>query len=55
MICNNQMIGDISIIDNNSNTYFISCFCVIPEYKNKRIDRETLRVIKFNYKVIFKF
>jgi len=48
------MIGSISIIDNDSNIYLISCFSVIPEYKNKRIGRETLRFIEFNYKVIFK-
>ena len=43
IICNNQIVGSISIMDNNDNTYYIGCLCVIPEYENKGIGQKALR------------
>ncbi|MDR3594358.1 GNAT family N-acetyltransferase [Clostridium sp.] len=46
IIYDNQMVGSISIKDNNDNTYYLGCLCVIPDYENKGIGQEALRFIE---------
>ncbi|MBZ9623858.1 GNAT family N-acetyltransferase [Clostridium sp. FP2] len=49
IICNNQIIGNISIRDNHDNTYYFGCLCVIPEYENKGIGQEAIRFIESEF------
>jgi ribosomal protein S18 acetylase RimI-like enzyme len=49
IICNNKIVGSISIKDNNDNTYFVGCLCVIPEYENRGIGRGALRFIESKF------
>lgn len=46
IICNNEIVGNISIKDNHDNTYCIGCLCVIPDYENKGIGKEAIRFIE---------
>lgn len=46
IICNNQIIGNISVTDNHNNTYHLGCLCVIPDYESKGIGQEALRFIE---------
>lgn len=46
IICDNKIIGNISIRDNQDNTYYLGCLCIIPEYENKGIGKEALRFIE---------
>lgn len=46
IICNNQIVGNISVRDNHDNTYHLGCLCVISEYENKGIGQEALRFIE---------
>jgi len=49
IICDDKIIGNISIRDNKDDTYHLCCLCVIPEYQNKRIGQEALRFIESKY------
>ena len=49
IICNNQIIGNISVRDNLDNTYYISCLCVIPDCENKGIGQEAIRFIESEF------
>ncbi|MBW9157781.1 GNAT family N-acetyltransferase [Clostridium tagluense] len=49
IICNNQIIGNISVRDNYDNTYYLGCLCVIPEYENKGIGQEAIRFIESEF------
>ncbi|GKX29479.1 hypothetical protein SH1V18_19590 [Vallitalea longa] len=46
ILCDNKIVGNISITDNNDNTYHLNCLCVIPDYENRGIGQESLRVIE---------
>lgn len=46
IICNNQVVGNISIQDHHDNTYYIHCICVIPEYENKGIGQSAMKFIE---------
>lgn len=46
IICNHQIIGNISVTDNHNSTYHLGCLCVIPDYENKGIGQEALRFIE---------
>lgn len=46
IICNNQIIGNISVTDNHNSTYHLGCLCVIPDYENKGIGQEALRFLE---------
>ena len=49
IICDDKIIGNISIRDNKDDTYHLCCLCVIPEYQNKRIGQKALRFIESKY------
>lgn len=46
IICNSQIIGNISIHDNNDNTYYLGCLCIIPEYQNKGLGQKAISFIE---------
>jgi ribosomal protein S18 acetylase RimI-like enzyme len=45
-ICDNQIVGNISVRDNKDGTYYLGCLCIIPEYENKGIGQESLKFIE---------
>ena len=49
IIYNGQLVGNISITDNQDNTFHLGCLCVIPEYENKGIGQATLRFIESEF------
>ena len=49
IICNDQIIGNISVTNNNNDTYHIGCLCVIPDYENKGIGQKALSFIENRY------
>lgn len=49
IMCNNQIVGSISIKDSNDNTYFVGCLCVIPEFENRGIGQGALRFIESKF------
>ncbi|MDP4088494.1 MAG: GNAT family N-acetyltransferase [Bacillota bacterium] len=53
IICDHRIIGNISIRDNQDNTYYLSCLCVIPDYENKGIGQAAMKFIgsEFPYAV----
>lgn len=46
IICDNQIVGNISATDNHNNTYHLGCLCVIPAYEGKGIGQAALRFIE---------
>lgn len=46
IMCNNQIIGNISATDNHNSTYHLGCLCVIPEFENKGIGQKALKFIE---------
>lgn len=46
IICDNKIVGSISVKDNKDNTYYIGCLCIIPDYENKGIGQATLKFIE---------
>jgi len=46
IICDNQIIGSISVKDNYDSTYHLGCLSVIPDYENKGIGQEAIRFIE---------
>ena len=46
IICDNQVVGNISIRDNRDNTYYLSCLCVIPDYEYKGIGQSAIQFIE---------
>jgi ribosomal protein S18 acetylase RimI-like enzyme len=46
VICDNKIVGSISVKENKDDVYYIGCLCVIPEYENKGIGQETLKFIE---------
>ena len=49
VICNNQIVGNINVRDNQDNTYYLGCLCVIPDYENKGIGQEAIRFIESEF------
>lgn len=49
IVCNNQIIGNISASENHDNTYYLGCLCVIPDYENKGIGQEAIRFIESEF------
>lgn len=49
IICNNQIVGDIIVRDNNDSTYFLGGVCVIPDYENKGIGQEAIKFIESQF------
>lgn len=49
IICNGQIVGNISVTDNHDNTFHLGCLCVIPEYENKGIGQKALRFIESEF------
>ena len=49
IISDNKIVGNIGVRDNNDNTYFLGCLCVIPDYENKGIGQEALRFIESEF------
>lgn len=49
IICNNKIVGNVSITDNNDNTYYLGCLCIIPNYENKGIGQESLKFIESKF------
>lgn len=49
IICHDQIIGNISIRDNQDNTYHLGCLCVISDYENKGIGQEALKFIEIEF------
>ncbi len=49
IVCDNQIVGNISVRDNQDNTYYLSCLCVIPDYENKGIGKEAIRFIESEF------
>lgn len=49
IICNNQIISGIIVIDNHDSTYHLGGICVIIDYENKGIDRKLLSLLKTNF------
>lgn len=49
IICNGQIVGNISLRDNSDNTYYLGCLCVIPEYENKGVGQKALRFIESQF------
>lgn len=49
IIADDQIIGNISIKDNQDNTYFLGCLCVIPEYENKGIGQRAINFIESEF------
>lgn len=46
IICDNQVVGNICIRDNEDSTYYIGTLCVIPDYQNKGIGQEAIKFIE---------
>ena len=49
IICNNQVVGNISLTDNKDGTYYLGCLCVIPDYENKGIGQDAIRFIESEF------
>lgn len=49
IMCNNEIVGNISVRDNHDNTYYLGCLCVIPDYENKGIGQEAIRFIESEF------
>ncbi|WP_010249776.1 GNAT family N-acetyltransferase [Acetivibrio cellulolyticus] len=49
IICNNQVVGNIGIRDNQDDTYYLGCLCVIPDYENKGIGEGVIRFIESEF------
>ncbi|AKN34102.1 acetyltransferase [Clostridium carboxidivorans P7] len=46
IICDNQIVGDIIIRDNNDGNYFLKGLCVIPDYENNGIGQEAIKFVE---------
>lgn len=46
IICNDQIVGNISVRYNQDNIYYLGCLCVIPKYENKGIGQQAVRFIE---------
>ncbi|OPJ63801.1 GNAT family N-acetyltransferase [Clostridium oryzae] len=46
IVCNNQVIGNIGIKDNQDSNYYIGCLCVIPDYQNKGIGQKAINFVE---------
>jgi ribosomal protein S18 acetylase RimI-like enzyme len=46
IICNDEVVGNISIKDNHDGTFYIGCLCVIPDYENRGIGQKAIRFIE---------
>lgn len=49
IICNGQIVGNVSVRYNKDNTYYLGCLCIIPEYENRGIGQEALRFIESKF------
>jgi ribosomal protein S18 acetylase RimI-like enzyme len=49
VICDNKIVGSISVKDIKEEAYYIGCLCVIPEYENKGIGQATLKFIESEF------
>lgn len=49
IICDNKIVGSISVKDNNDYTYYIGCLCVIPAYENKGVGQAALKFIESKF------
>lgn len=49
IICNNQIVGDIIVRDNNDSTYFLGGICVVPDYENHGIGQEAIKFIESQF------
>jgi len=49
IICNDQIVGNISVRDNHDNTYYLGCLCIIPEYEDKGIGQQAIRFIESEF------
>jgi len=49
IICNGQLVGNVSLRDNKDNTYYLGCLCIIPEYENKGIGQKAVRFIESQF------
>lgn len=46
IIYNNHVVGNISATDNQDNTYYLGCLCVIPDYENQGIGQKAIKFIE---------
>lgn len=46
IIYDNKVIGNISVAENQENSYHIGCLCVIPSYENRGVGQEAIRFIE---------
>ncbi|WP_304943423.1 GNAT family N-acetyltransferase [Vallitalea guaymasensis] len=46
IICDNKIVGNVSVRDNNDTTYYLCCLCIIPDYENKGIGQESLKFLE---------
>ncbi len=49
IICNNEVVGNISIRDNHDNTYYLGCLCVISDYENRGIGQKGIKFIESEF------
>lgn len=49
IMCEGQVIGDISVKDCGEGHYYLSCLCVIPEYENLGIGSLAMKYIDKNF------
>ncbi|GFP75326.1 GNAT family N-acetyltransferase [Clostridium fungisolvens] len=41
-----KVVGNISVRENNDNTCYIGCLCVIPSYENRGIGQHAIRFVE---------
>lgn len=46
IICDDRVVGNISVRDNMDGTCYLGCICVIPDYENKGIGQQAIRFIE---------
>ena len=46
IIFDNKVVGNLSFTSEDNNSYYIGCLCVVPQYENKGIGKETIRLIE---------
>ena len=46
IICDNKVVGNISIKDNQDGSFCLGCLCVIPEYQNRGIGQTAIKFIE---------
>ena len=49
ILCDDQIVGDIIVRDKGEHLYFLGGLCVIPEYENKGIGQQAIKLLEHDF------